>query len=195
MLARAEKFARTAQLEIFVRDFEAVGCRLHDLHTPLRRVIFGVRDENAGGFILPAPDSSSELVELREPEPLGVFYNHYHGVRHVYADLDDRRRDKQLRFALGKRLHNFFLVRALHLAVHQPNRVTAKIAALQFIGVFHGGGEFRVALTLVNERTDYIPLSPRVEVLFDIVICPLPQLRSDGISLNSLPAWRQLIEN
>ena len=160
-----------------------------------RRVIFGVRDENAGGFILPAPDSSSKLVELREPEALGVFNNHNHGVRHVDADLDDRRRDEQLRFAFGERLHNFFLVHALHLAVHQPDRVSAEIAALQFVGVFHGGGELRVALALVNERADYIPLPPRIEVLFYIVICPLTQFRGDGVSLDFLPAGRQLVEN
>ena len=100
MLARAEKFARTAQLEVFVRYFESVCCSLHDLHAPLRRVVFGVRDEDAGGFILPTPDSPSELVELREPEALGVFNNHNHGVRHVDADFDDRRRDEQLRFAV-----------------------------------------------------------------------------------------------
>ena len=100
MLARAEKFARTAQLEVFVRYFESVCRRLHDLHAPLRRVVFGVRDEDAGGFILPTPDSPSELVELREPEALGVFYNHYHGVRHVDADFDDCCRDEQLCFAI-----------------------------------------------------------------------------------------------
>ena len=100
VLARAEKFARTAQLEVFVRDFEAVRCSLHDLHSPLRRVVFGVRDEDAGGFILPTPDSPSKLMQLRKPEALGVFNNHNHGVRHVNADFDDRRRDEQLCFAI-----------------------------------------------------------------------------------------------
>lgn len=79
--------------------------------------------------------------------------------------------------------------------MHQPDRVAAKIAALQFVCIFHGGGELRVALALVNERADYIPLPPRVEVFFNIVICSLPQLRGDGVSLDFLSAGRQLVEN
>ncbi len=45
---------------------------------------------------LPATDASSELMELREPEPLRVLDEDDAGIRHVDADLDHRRRHEQV---------------------------------------------------------------------------------------------------
>jgi hypothetical protein len=44
------------------------------------------------GLVRAAADAAAELVELREPEPVGLLDDHDRRVRDVDADLDHRRR-------------------------------------------------------------------------------------------------------
>jgi hypothetical protein len=72
-LARAEVLARAAQHEILVRDAETVRVLEDDAQARargLRQRVLVEQDARALGR--PAPDAAAQLVELRQPEALGV---------------------------------------------------------------------------------------------------------------------------
>ena len=60
-------------------------------------------------------------MELREPEAFGVLDDHAGRVRHVDADLDDRRRDQHIDVPFSEASHGLFLLGGLHLAVQKPD--------------------------------------------------------------------------
>ena len=59
---------------------------------------------------LAAADPAAQLVQLRDAEPVGVDDDHRARVRHVDADLDDRRRDEHVDLAGGERAHRRVLL-------------------------------------------------------------------------------------
>jgi hypothetical protein len=83
-------------------------------------------------------------MELREPEPFGVLHQHDGGVRHVDADLDDRRAHEKMYLAGGERLHDALLRVALHAPVQQPDAVGRKHLLRQM--VVHRGGRLEIDL-------------------------------------------------
>src|SRR6266446_1608403 len=107
-LASAEEFARSTKLQVSLGDFESVGSAHHGLepHASFVRHARG-RDQNTMRLIRAAANTPAKLMELREPEALRVFDDHYGGVRHVDADFHDRCRDENLRLILAKALHDF----------------------------------------------------------------------------------------
>ena len=68
-------------------------------------------------LIRPAADSPAQLMQLREPEPLGMLDHHHRRVRDVHADLDDRRRDEQVQLPARKGDHDPVLGLWLHPSV------------------------------------------------------------------------------
>ena len=56
-----------------------------------------------------AADAPAQLVQLRQPEALGVLDDDHRRVRHVDADLDHRRRHQQPQRAGGERVHHALL--------------------------------------------------------------------------------------
>ena len=73
-------------------------------------------------------------MQLRQPEPLGVLDDHHAGVRHVDADLDDRRRHQDLQLARRERLHHALLRVGLQPAVQQADPVGRKHFLREMIG-------------------------------------------------------------
>ena len=63
----------------------------------------------------PAP----ELMELREPEAVGVLDDHHGRVRHVDADFDDGRRDERVEIAPPELVHHGLLLLRRELPVQQ----------------------------------------------------------------------------
>ena len=55
--------------------------------------------QDAVGLVRAAADAAAQLVQLRQAEPLGVLDDHDRRVRHVDADLDDRRRHEDVELA------------------------------------------------------------------------------------------------
>ena len=192
MLALAEEIAGAAQAQILVRDLEAVR-RPAEHPQPLDRFgVLRVGDEDAGGFVLPAPDAPAELVKLREAVALGVFDHHDHRVRHVDADLDDRRREQQLRAACREIGHHGVLFLRLHPAVQNADGQVAEIAADDL----RVGGDARgVAVVFLDERADDIRLPPRVDVLLDIAERAASLGRVDQVGFDRLAAGRKLVEH
>ena len=84
--------------QIALGDHEAVG-RLDERVEPRapglaeRRLI----QQHARRRVRAAADAAAQLVQLRQAEPLRVLDDHHRRVRHVDADLDDRRRHEHVR--------------------------------------------------------------------------------------------------
>ena len=83
--------------KIVARDLEAVDLLVDDLQPlarhPRERCLVE-QDAHAGTG--PASDAPAQLMQLRKPHALRVLDHHERRVRHVDADLDDRRRHQQL---------------------------------------------------------------------------------------------------
>src|SRR5712692_4618013 len=71
-LPRSQVFSRAAQLEIALRDLEAVVTLVDHLEPVARQV----GKQNAVACAGTAPDSSAQLVQLRKAEALGAFDYH-----------------------------------------------------------------------------------------------------------------------
>src|SRR5438093_4051494 len=94
-LPASQKVARPPRLEVFLGDREAVRRLLEDAE-PLARLFPRVPadDERAERAAGRPSDAPAELVQLREAEALRVLDDHERRLRHIDADLDDRRRDQ-----------------------------------------------------------------------------------------------------
>ena len=98
--------ALAAQLEVALGELEAVGRLDERLEARLRRVgqlLLRPRDEQAVRLLGAAADAAAQLVELGEPEAVGLLDDHDRRVRDVDADLDHRRRDEHVELALLER--------------------------------------------------------------------------------------------
>src|SRR5207344_3408038 len=96
-LAGPEELARTADLEVFLGDGEAVfGSYEHLEALPGHRAETPLRQEHAGAGHPPAAYAPTELVKLGQAEALRVLDDHDRSVRHVDPDLDHRCRDQDL---------------------------------------------------------------------------------------------------
>ena len=107
-------------LQIFLGDAEAVLGLAHDGEPRLggraeRRLVEQETSRAAGA----AADASAQLMQLRQPEALGVLDHHHGRLRHVDPDLDHRGGDEEPGLARREPLHGAVLVGALHAAVHQ----------------------------------------------------------------------------
>ncbi len=120
VLARAEKFAGAAQLQVQFGELKSIGCA-RECVEPLPG-FFGQRlgsNQDAVRFFGPAADASAQLVKLREAEPLGVLNHHNRCVGNVHSHLDDRRGHQRLDFTPAETLHDFFFFFARQPPVEQ----------------------------------------------------------------------------
>ena len=62
-------------------------------------------------------------MQLGESETLGTLYHHHRGVRHIHADLNDRRGDHYLRRPLAERPHALLLLLGRQFAVNDRQPV------------------------------------------------------------------------
>src|SRR5206468_8511107 len=101
-LARAQKLSLATDLEVLLRELEAVRRRSERLEPLLRAVgelLARARDEQAVRLLGTAPDAPAQLVQGREAEPVRLLHDHDRGVRDVDADLDHGRRDEDVELA------------------------------------------------------------------------------------------------
>lgn len=135
-LARAEEFARPALLQIAPRDFESVAGLEHGAqplarHLRQRRLVQQHADRLGGA----APDPAAQLVQLRQPEALGMLDDHQRRVRHVDSDFDDRGGDQQVDLALAKRAHDLGLLGLRQASVDQPDAQVGQGGAHRLVGI------------------------------------------------------------
>src|SRR3954447_4463327 len=121
-LPLTEVLARPAQLEIPLRDFEAV-CAFED-HLQSRSRRLGQRlaiQQDARALARAAADTAAQLVELCETEALGALDHHERSVGHVHADLDDGGADKQIGAPGDEIGHHRRLLRRREAPVQKPD--------------------------------------------------------------------------
>ena len=94
------------------------------------------RHEDAVRLVGAATYASAQLMQLRQPEALGIFDYHYRGVGHVDAHFDYRGGYQNACLAGGKALHLLVFVGGLHLAVHETNAVVAERVDYVLIAFF-----------------------------------------------------------
>jgi len=143
--------------------------------------------------MLPPPDASAQLVQLREAEPLRILDEHHRRVRHVDADLDHRGGKQHLDFPRAEGRHHPFFFRPVELAVQQSElRPRQKLLQPVELGLHR----FRLdLLRLLDQRVDDIGLPP----LPDLFEKKRPEfielLRRPALGQDRLAARRQLVEN
>src|SRR6185503_16555459 len=82
-LHEAQHVALAAQLPVTFRELEAVVQLRDRLQPSLGGLVHGIGDQHAVRGCLAATDTAAELVELRQPEPVGAFHDHHRGLGHV----------------------------------------------------------------------------------------------------------------
>src|SRR5690606_3531303 len=88
-LARAEEVSLSPEAKILFSDSETI---FGPGEYPESLDGFpGLGDGDAVTLLSPAANPAAELMELREPETLGMLDHHHSGVRYIDTDLDDRR--------------------------------------------------------------------------------------------------------
>ena len=79
-------------------------------------------EQDTGRALGAAADAAAQLMQLRQPEALGMLDHHHARFGHVDADFDHRGRDQEPRLARGETLHGAILLGAAHAAVDQVDR-------------------------------------------------------------------------
>ena len=104
-----------------------------------------------------AADAAAQLVELRQPEALGVLDHHHRRVGHVDADLDHRRRDEDVELAADERAHDAVLGVLLQAAVQQRDAELREDVLRQVIRHLGRGLQIDL-LRLLDQRIDDVGL-------------------------------------
>ena len=68
-----------------------------------------------------AAHAPAQLMQLRQPELLGVLDHHHRRVGHVHAHLDDRGREQHTDAVGAEVIHHRLLLPRVHPAVQQPD--------------------------------------------------------------------------
>ena len=166
-LARADELALTADLEVALGELEPVARRDHRLEPlegRLRELVAMPRDEQAVGLLGAPADAAAQLVELREPEPVGLLHDHDRRVRHVDTDFDHRRCDEHVELACLERRHHGQSLGGLEPPVDAADPVRAKLVRPQALRLGLRRPSDR-RLGALDERADDVGLAAVVEAL------------------------------
>ena len=118
-LRLAEEIAHPAQPQVGPGDLETVlGGR--EKREPFVRLLPHVAQQDAERLLGAAPHASAQLVQLGEPEVIGVVDDDRARARDVDAALDDRRRDEDVDLTVRERVHDALQLARAHLAVAEP---------------------------------------------------------------------------
>src|SRR5258708_738601 len=140
---------RTEIREFFQRGEAAAGDRRE---FDLRR-----KHQVSVGAPVGSSDSSTQLIELREPEPVGAVDQNRVAQRNIEAVLDDRGRNQYVGFVVHEFQHHFFQFAFRHLSVADDNS-GFRNKRLDLGGNFPDG---------VHAVVDEIDLAPALQFLLD----------------------------
>ena len=152
-----EQLARAAQLEVLLGDDEAVVALGQHLQARARvGVGLAAGVQQAQRVAGRAPDTTAQLMQLGQPEALGVLDQDHPGVGDVDTDLDHRGRDQDPQLARSKALHHRVLVLRDHAAVDDPDRLLGHQLGQRGRGRLDVGCVDRLAG--LDQRTDHVGL-------------------------------------
>ena len=144
-------------------------------------------------FVRRATDAAPQLVQLGQPELLGVLDQHYRGVGHIDPDFDDRRRDEHLDLVAAKGIHYrllFLRVQSSMKQTHLPRRqvrpefLPLPVHRLEVIQV-----------GLLDARIDHINLAALFELATDELPDPWQFVGRPYKSLDPTATGRKLIDH
>ena len=114
-------------------------------------------DEEAAAGVLASTDSTTKLMELGDPEPIGVEDHHDGGVRDVDTDLDHGGGDEHVEVAGPEVIHDRRLLRRRDPTMEQPESQVRQFGCLERSeGVLGGPNVER--LGFVDQRAHDIDL-------------------------------------
>ena len=122
VLFRAQKISGAAQLQIAHRNLDTASQlrkftdRLQTFFRLLKQLVAPVHEKR----IRSPPgtsDATADLVELRQPQPVGVVDDDRVRIRNVQSRLNDGRGHQNVDIALDEIQHNFFQFMFVHLPV------------------------------------------------------------------------------
>src|SRR5208337_5593558 len=121
-LLRPEKLAGAAQFEVKFRDLESIVRTHHGVETAF--AFFGnlpTVHQHTIRLRRAAPDTSAQLVELRQSEAVGVLDHHDGRVGNIDADFDHGGRDQNFNLALLEFAHHVFFFVGIETAMQQAD--------------------------------------------------------------------------
>ena len=100
---------------------------------------------------VPRPDAPAELVELRDPEAVGVEHDHDGRVRHVDADLDDGGGHEHVEVAVAEAAHDRLLLGRRQAPVQQADAQPGERPGAEALDGLLGRGHLEL-VALLDQR-------------------------------------------
>jgi hypothetical protein len=172
-LARPDQIAHSPLLQVQLGDVEAVLRRREGAQPVEARPI---AQENAIALLCTPADPAAELVQLSEPEALGMLHQHHRRVGHVDAHLDHRGGHQDLDLAGAEPAHGVVALVRLQAAVHQAHSQVGP-ARRECPGHARGGPEIG-PLRLLDDRQHHVGLPAALALLTDELHHLLPLIRT-----------------
>ena len=196
VLPLAEEIAGTPELQILLRDLEAVVGVRQGLQSPLRLLAAALSHQHAVALGPAAAYAAPQLVQLAQTEALGVLHHHQRGVGHVHAHLHHRGGHQNVRLAGGKGRHDGFLLPDLHLAVQHRDPQIGEGLLLQGSGIGrHGLPLVGEVVAVAHQRTHDEYLMALGHLLTDEAVQPRPIPLVHGKGIHPLPSRRKLVDD
>src|SRR5271165_3602692 len=126
-LSSAENVSGSSDLQISHSNFESrskSGMLFNGVDSPSSRANchhVSRKQKVCVGLVLGSPNSTSQLIQIGQTEPVCSVDDNGVRVRNVQATLDDGCRNQHIRFPANKLLHNLFQLVFVHLAMPYVN--------------------------------------------------------------------------
>ena len=136
-----------------------------------------------------AAHSAAKLMELGEPEPVGVLNHHDRGIGDVQPHFDDRGGHKNVNVSCLEGLHNGGLLIRFHPSVEESQFPRRKFLRLQ---AFRGQDRcFQIeCFRFLHQRIHDVGLPPLGDFFPHRLIGPVTRLMANDPGLNGSPARR-----
>ena len=162
VLSCAEQFTGPTQSQIILGYLETIIASGHYPESVFSYFTVGLGKQKAIRFSCTPSDTPPQLMQLRQPESVRSFYNHYRCVRHIHSHLDHDSCDQRINFAFSEFGHNLLLFCRRHLTVQKLDGKFRKNLACKSLPFISGNLNITVSFGVRNPRTDKVGLLLRL---------------------------------
>ena len=151
-----EEITGTPHGQILFRDFESALRFCHHFQSFHCIVIGSVGDKNTVALCISTSDASSQLMQLRHAESIGILNDDERRIGYINTNFNNRGGNENIDFAFGERSHDtvFFLI--LHLAMYHSYAHLRKCSfQCLFMFLYRGEGK---RFVVFNGRAYHIDL-------------------------------------
>src|SRR5450759_3038271 len=189
-----EEFPWTAQLQVHLRNVEAVGGFHQRAYAFPRGIVHLVGHQEAVTLRRAAAHAAAQLVQLRQAESLRLFHHHHAGVGHIHAHFDHRGRDQNLDLAFLEALHDGFLLIGAQPAVHQAHRDLREDLAREVL-VLLLRSLHRLRLGLLDHGVDHVGLPAFLDLRLHEAVDLLDVVAGGMFGDDGLAPGRHLVDH